>query len=116
MMATRIALPVSLLALLLILGGCTTDRDRQIPPTATPVSAGNDRVVYTATAAGTVWVWDSASDRILYSGPLAMNQSIAVDTQANQITVDGRVVFDKGLHSDNYKIYFLASSQAPVVQ
>jgi len=113
-MATRsFAIPASLALLLMILAGCSSDRD-QIPPNATPVSSGNGQVTYTATTPGTVWVYDAGGDRIVYSGPLGMNQVIAVDPQTNQITIDGRIVFDKGLHSSLHKIFFLASAQGSV--
>jgi hypothetical protein len=111
-----LAIPMSLAVLLMILGGCTTDRDTQIPATASVVSSGNDRVTYTAPSDGTIWVYDAGSDRIVYSGALHMNQSVVVDPQANQITIDGRVVFDKGLHANLHKVYFQAMTQAPVVQ
>lgn len=106
-------LPSSLALLLMVLCGCASDREMQIPPNASPVSSGNDKVTYTAPADGTVWVYDVGSDRIVYSGALAINQSIAVDPHADQITIDGRVVNDKGLHANQYKIYFLASANAP---
>jgi hypothetical protein len=60
----------------------------------------------------TIWVYDVNSDRIIYSGGLAGNQSVSVDPVANQITVDGRIVFDKGLNNgDQVRIYFQPTAQ-----
>jgi hypothetical protein len=112
-MTRSIVFPASVAMFLVILLGCAADRD-QIPPNATPVSSGNGQVTYTATTPGTVWVYDAGSDRIVYSGPLGMNQVISIDPQANQVTIDGRIVFDKGLHSNLHKIFFLASAQGSV--
>lgn len=107
-----LVIPLSLAILLAILGGCATDRD-QIPPSASVVSSGNDHITYTAPDDGTVWVYDAGSDRIIYSGAVRMNQSISVDLHGNKITIDGRVVYDKGLSGNLHKIYFMGTAQAP---
>jgi hypothetical protein len=94
------------------LAGCESDRVANIPPGASVMSSGNQQLTYSATQTGTIWVYDVNSDRIIYSGGLAGNQSVSVDPVANQITVDGRIVFEKGLNNgDQVRIYFQPTAQ-----
>ena len=68
-------------------------------------------MTYTATTDGTVWVYDVNNDRIDYSGSLMANQSLVVNPDTKQITVDARVVSDKTMSSGaQHRIYFLATT------
>jgi hypothetical protein len=97
---------------LLVLAGCEGDRLANIPPSATLSASGNAQLTYTAPTVGTFWVYDVNSDRIVYTGSLGANQSVSVDPVGNQIMVEGRVVFDKGMNNgDQQRIYFEASGQ-----
>ena len=110
--SAAIAVPLLLALGMLVLAGCESDRMANIPPGAAVMASGNSQVTYTATQPGTFWVYDVNNDRIVYSGSLAGNQNVLVDPSANQITVDGRVVFDKGLNGgDQLRIYFQGVSQ-----
>ena len=107
-----IAVPLIWAVGMLVAAGCESDRMSNIPPSATVSSSGNMQLTFTAPQPGTVWVYDVNNDRIVYSGSVAPNQSVVVDPTTNQITVDGRVVFDKGLNSgDQHRIYFEATAQ-----
>lgn len=109
-----IAIAVPLLSAigLFILAGCESDRMANIPPGATISASGNAQLTFTAPQTGTIWVYDVNNDRIVYSGSLAGNQSVSVDPVANQITVEGRVVMDKGMNNgDQLRIYFQAAGQ-----
>jgi hypothetical protein len=96
---------------LAIFGGCQEDRVNNIPAGATLSTSGNAQLTYTATADGTVWVYDVSNDRIDYSGTLMANQSLVVNPDTKQITVDARVVSDKTMNSGaQHRIYFLATT------
>jgi hypothetical protein len=73
--------------------------------------AQSQHPAWTTSRPGTVYVYDSTSVRIVYTGHLEASQDISVDPIANEITVDGQPVqtntLDKG---HTYQIYF---EQAP---
>jgi len=105
------ALPMIWIAALAIFGGCQEDRVNNIPAGATLSTSGNAQLTYTATMDGTVWVYDVNNDRIDYSGPLTANQSLVVNPDTKQITIDARVVSDKAMNSGaQHRIYFLGNT------
>lgn len=105
------AVPTIWILALAIFGGCQEDRVNNIPAGATLSTSGNAQLTYTATVDGTVWVYDLNNDRIDYSGPLTANQSLVVNPDTKQITVDTRVVSDKAMNSGaQHRIYFLATT------
>jgi hypothetical protein len=107
---TRVMPTIWILALA-IFGGCQEDRVNNIPAGATLSTSGNAQLTYTAAMDGTIWVYDVNNDRIDYSGPLAANQSLVVNPDTKEITVDTRVVSDKTMSSGaQHRIYFLATT------
>jgi hypothetical protein len=94
-----------------VLSGCASDRMSNIPDNAIIASSGNDRLSYTAPSYGTIWVYDVNNDRIDYSGPVAPNDSVAVDPGVTSVTVNGRVVTDKLNKDSKHRIYFVAGQQ-----
>lgn len=106
-----IALPAIWILALAIISGCESDRMNNIPPGAGVMSSGTAMVTYTATADGTIWVYDASNDRIDYSGPIQANQSLVINPDTKQITIDSRVVSDKALNSGaQHRIYFMATT------
>jgi hypothetical protein len=104
-------MPTIWILALAIFGGCQEDRVNNIPAGATLSTSGNAQMTYTAIADGTVWVYDVNNDRIDYSGPLMANQSLVVNPDTKQITVDARVVSDKAMNAGaQHRIYFLATT------
>jgi len=110
-MNRSVVIPVMWIAALSIFGGCQEDRVNNIPAGATLSSSGNAQITYTATMDGTVWVYDVNNDRIDYSGPLLSNQSLVVNPDTKQITIDSRVVSDKAMNAGaQHRVYFLANT------
>jgi hypothetical protein len=108
MIKTRVSvIPVIALLAFAIFSGCQEDRINNIPAGATLSASGNAQLTYTAAADGTVWVYDVNNDRIDYSGALMANQSLAVNPDTREITLDGRVVSDKTMvQGAEHRIYF----------
>jgi hypothetical protein len=107
---SKAILPICILAMA-IFTGCQEDRVNNIPAGATLSASGNNQLTYTASMDGTVWVYDVSNDRIDYSGALLANQSIAVNPDTRQITLDARVVSDKTMvQGAQHRIYFLANT------
>jgi hypothetical protein len=98
---------------LAILSGCESDRMSNIPANATIASSGDDRLSYTASTDGTIWVYDVSNDRIDYSGPIAMNESVSVDPHNNTVMVNSRVVTDKLKDGAKHRIYFVPAAGMP---
>ena len=101
------AMPMIWVLALAIFGGCQEDRINNIPPGATLSSSGNSQLTYTSSSDGTVWVYDVNNDRIDYSGTLLAGQSVVVNPDTRQITVDARIVSDKAMNQGaQHRIYF----------
>jgi hypothetical protein len=94
-------------ATLAIASACAMDRPMEIPADAVLASEGNQELSYRAPSSGTVYVWDDATDRIVYSGRVNSDQVVRVDVKNDQITIDGKTVFEKGLRGGaNHQIFF----------
>jgi hypothetical protein len=108
MIRTRFySLPVTWSLALAILGGCASDPLSNVPSNATIASSGNDHLSYTAPSFGRIWVYDVTNDRIDYSGPLSMNEAVAVDPNTNTVTINGRIVSDTLKQGAQHRIYFV---------
>jgi hypothetical protein len=108
MVRTRsFALPVVWSLALAILGGCAADPLSNVPANATIASSGNDHLSYSAPSDGRIWVYDVTNDRIDYSGPLSMNEAVAVDPKSNTVTINGRVVSDTLKQDAQHRVYFV---------
>ena len=98
---------LSLAAASFLAVGCAAERHTEIPASAIVVTEGNKTLSYTAPSAGRAYVFDSQHDRMIYSGDLERGQSVTVDIEKDKVTVDGRTVFEKGLHKgESHKIFF----------
>jgi hypothetical protein len=96
---------------LMSLSGCMENRRSEIPNSATLASSGNTRVTYTAPQAGTIWIYDAQNDKIDYSGPIDMNQSVVIDPPTRQITIEGRIVSDQVISAgDEHRIFYRPNS------
>jgi hypothetical protein len=102
------------ISFLLLLNACAMNERPDIPANAALASSGNDRLEYTPATDGRVWIVEDVNgQKMIYSAAVAENDSIVVDPSNNQITVNGRVVFDKGLDRDaNHKIFFESGEHA----
>src|SRR5687768_24119 len=78
--------------------GCTVERHPAVPADARMAAEGDGKVSATATEAGMVYISDRHENRLLYSGDIKSGEVVSVDPEANQVTIDGRVVQDKTLH------------------
>ena len=103
--------PVLWFVAVAIFAGCQEDRVNNIPSGATLSASGNSQLTYTATANGTVWVYDVNDDRVDYSGQITANQSLVINPDTRQINLDGRVVSDKTMNAGaQHRVYFLATT------
>jgi len=93
--------------------GCANDqRPRDVPSSAIYKVAGDQRLVYTASEPGTVWVTEGANN-ILYSTPVVPGDRVVLDPDSGKLLLNSQVVLDKDVTHVDHKIFFTAGP-APV--
>jgi hypothetical protein len=95
--------------LLTMASGCATDRNSTIPASATMRAEGNGDTVSASAdpGGGTAYVYDATDRKLVWSGEVHSDQTITVSGKDDNITVDGRVVHQKGIHPGHkYRIFF----------
>lgn len=93
--------------------GCAADqRPHDVPSSAMNKVEGDQRLVYTASDPGRIWVTEGA-DNILYSAPLATGDRMVLDPEAGKVMLNGQVVLDKDVNHRNHKVFFLPGTAPP---
>src|SRR3954470_1256234 len=90
--ARQIAMPAWLFALIVVLGGCTTERPNDLPGNATLGAEGNREVHFMAPSSGTAYVYDNNNEHLIWSGAVHKGDTIDVDPDNNRITVADKKV------------------------
>jgi hypothetical protein len=90
-----------------MISGCADERDSAIPPAATLRAQGDgDKVSFTTESHGFAYVEDMNDHKLIWSGEVHADDMIEVNAQHDSVSVGGRIVLDKGVHSDHkYRIY-----------
>ena len=102
----QFAVPAMIFAAFLC-AGCENEHPANIPGNAMMTSEGNGVIAATAPHDGTVYIYDVNGDRVVYSGAVAKGQVVTINTDHNQITIDGQVKADRILNQwDKHRIYF----------
>lgn len=97
----------------LLMAGCAADmRPPDVPASAMNKAQGDQRLVYTASDPGTVWVSEGANN-IVYSAPVAAGDRVVVDPNANKILLNGQVVLDKDVNHVDHTVFFLPGATPP---
>lgn len=106
-MCTRtLALPAWVMVLLMLLG-CASDRHHDIPTDARLVTEGDKTLTYQFERPGTVYIFDTETDKMVYSGKVERGQTLRVEPDRNKIMLDGKVVRDEDLKTkDNRRVFF----------
>ncbi|HWE93711.1 MAG TPA: hypothetical protein VG269_07020 [Tepidisphaeraceae bacterium] len=115
MSAIRKMLLVSVAGATLSLGvaGCATQRPDVIPATAQVQTSGNGSVSFTPPTDGMAYIYDQASNQLVWSGPVRAGQTLTVDPQKNQIALGSQVVAMRTLQpGDRHDVYFDPSPNA----
>jgi hypothetical protein len=95
--------------------GCASAPNTEVPQTAALKTEGDQRIVYTADAAGVVWVTNAGTNDILYSGAVLRGDRLVLDPQANTLTLNDQVVANKGIAPGDHQVYFRAGPAAAQV-
>lgn len=93
--------------------GCAADRHQDIPRSAMLVEKHTGDVRFTATNPGEAYVYDRSSGKLLYSGRMQRNETLAVDAKDDRITLNGRTVMDERIRdNDELRIFFREEPRA----
>ena len=81
---------------------------REIPSSAVRVERGKgQRLVYTPSDDGTVYVYNADTSKLIYSGRLNDGERFVLDPTENEATIDGRRVLGADLKKNQrYYLYF----------
>jgi hypothetical protein len=115
MFARSIALHAWALVLVTLVG-CASDRHRDIPTDARLVTEGDKTLTYQFDRPGTVYIFDSDTDKMVYSGKVDRGQMLRVEPDKNRIVLDGKVVRDEDMKTrDTRRVFFEPSDDRRTV-
>src|SRR5690242_13332267 len=108
--ARAMILPASVLAAAMLCG-CANDRHKDIPADARLVTEGDKTLSYQFEQPGTVYIFDTDTDKMVYSGKVDRGQSIHVDPTRDRIMPDDKVVRDEHMRAnDTRRVFFEPST------
>jgi hypothetical protein len=91
--------------------GHDVQRPGDVPAAAALTGEGVNRVAYTASTAGTVWVVDD-HNTVIYTGRVNRNDRLIIDPDHNNLTINDKPVDNQTLTDSDRCIYFLSSESA----
>jgi len=92
----------------LLIGCSAHQRPELVPASARLQMSGTGREVYTAADDGMVYIYDKSTDHLLWSGQVLRGQTVVVDPQTDQITLNGTIVSNRApiLGSHGIDVYY----------
>ena len=98
-----------------VMAGCA-DHPSEVPPDGVKVAEGNQKLLYKAPEAGTIFVYESPDNRLIYRGAVKKGDTTELNTSDDRITINGKTVMEKGLgNGRNYRMFFDPSGSRKVV-
>ena len=89
------------------LAGCHASGKAAIPDKAHSVESGVGSVEWTARNDGDVWVYDSDTKKMIYTGPVREGDRVRVDAAGDKVLVGGKTVSERPISDEHrYQIYF----------
>ena len=87
--------------------GCADSGRGAVPNDAEKLGQGRGDLVATAARNGTVWVVDDTDNKLIWEGEANREDRIAIDTEGNRVTRNGKTVAERNLKPDHkYVIYY----------
>ncbi len=106
-LSQSVAAIVGGLTLSLGLAGCMNERPAGLSASAVMAVEGDKTLSYMAQNDGTVTVFDTQANTVIYAGQMIKGQSLLVDVPNDRVTLDGKVVSQNDLHGgDVNRIFF----------
>jgi len=115
LLVSKIAMPLLASCAFITMAGCASAPITDVPRAAVLKTEGDQRIVYTADAAGVVWVTNARTDDILYSGAVSQGDRLVLDPQANTLTLNDQVIANKDISPGDHQVYFRGGPAAAQV-
>jgi len=104
----QVAMPLWLGVLIVLLGGCATDKDKDLPASAQLMAQGNRGVTAVAPEDGMIYINNDTTGKRVYAGQVHKGDSITVDREKKGVMINDRLVSEQQISTTNdYKIYFM---------
>jgi len=107
----------SLLAglVIVVLMGCA-DHPSEVPADGVKVAEGNSKLLYKAPEAGTIFIYESPDNRLVYRGAIRKGDTVELNAKDDRITVNGKTVMEQGINTGHtYKMFFDPAGSRKVV-
>ena len=116
MLISRHRIATLLVGLLVgVMVGCA-DHPSEVPADGVKVAEGNQKLLYKAPEAGTIFVYEDPGNRLIYRSAVRRGDTIELNTNDDRISINGKTVMEKGLGSGhNYKMFFDPTGSRKVV-
>src|SRR5258706_13395425 len=87
-----------------VIGGCA-DHPSEVPADGGKVAEGNQKLLYKAPEAGTIFIYESPGNRLIYRGAIRRGGTGGPNNNYARISRNGHEVMEKGRSTgDTYKI------------
>ena len=98
-----------------VIGGCA-DHPSEVPPEGVKVAEGNQKLLYKPSEPGTIFIYESPDNRLIYRGAIRRGDTVELNTNDDRISVNGKTVMEKGLSTGHtYKMFFDSAGSRKVV-
>jgi hypothetical protein len=98
-----------------VMAGCA-DHPSEVPLDGDKVAEGNQKLLYKAPQAGTIFVYESPDNRLIYRGRVKKGDTVELSTSDDRITINDKTVMEKGLgNGRSYKMFFDPAGSRKVV-
>ena len=107
----------SLLAglMIVVLMGCA-DHPSEVPADGVKVAEGNQKLLYKSPQAGTIFIYESSDNRLVYRGAIRKGDTVELNAKDDRITVNGKTVMEQGINTGHtYKMFFDPAGSRKVV-
>ena len=84
--------PIATLLVGLFIGfvaGCA-DHPSEVPADGVKVAEGNQKLLYKAPEAGTIFIYESPDNRLIYRGPVRRGDTVELNTNDDRISINGK--------------------------
>ena len=89
-----------------VLGGCA-DHPSEVPADGVKVAEGNQKLLYKAPEAGTIFIYESQDNRLVYRSAIKRGDTVELNAKDDRITINGNTVMERGINNgSNYKMFF----------
>lgn len=89
-----------------VLAGCA-DHPSEVPADGVKVAEGNVKLLYKAPEPGTIFVYESPDNKLIYRGAVKRGDTVELNTKDDRITINDKTVMEKGLgNGRDYKMFF----------